>query len=322
MPRDDIDITLPDLAGRRVVLTGGSDGMGLIMAARLAAAGADLVLPVRNRVKGEAAAGRIRADNPAARIAVHDLDLSSSASVASFGSAMRAEGAPVHLLINNAGVMTPPSRQTTADGHELQFGTNHLGHVAVVGRLWPLLREGRARIVSQVSIAARSGRIDWADLDSERSYDGQRAYSRSKIALGLFARALDERSRREGWGVRSVVSHPGVAPTNLLAARPEIGRDTDTTGVRVVRWLSARGLLLGTVETAALPALVAATTAAPRSDVLYGPAGFGHLGGAPTTHALYPPLRDLAEAERVWDASLALAGVADAWATPAPNANG
>ena len=313
MARDDIDITLPDLAGRRVVLTGGSDGMGLIMADRLAAAGADLVLPVRNRAKGEAVAVRLRAKNPGARVALHDLDLSSLASVRSFGTALTAEGAPVHLLINNAGVMTPPSRQTTADGHELQFGTNHLGHVALVGHLWPVLLAGEARVVSQVSVAARSGRIAWDDLDSERAYNGQRAYSRSKIALALFARALAETSRRAGWGVRSVVSHPGVAPTNLLAARPEIGRDADTTGVKVVRWLSSRGLLLGTVETAALPALVAATTAAPRSDVLYGPTGFGHVGGAPGTHALYPPLRDLAAADRMWDASVSLAGVAQAF---------
>ncbi|WP_308810963.1 SDR family NAD(P)-dependent oxidoreductase [Microbacterium sp. HMWF026] len=110
MARDDIDITLPDLAGRRVVLTGGSDGMGLIMADRLAAAGADLVLPVRNRAKGEAVAVRLRTKNPGARVSLHDLDLSSLASVRSFGTALTAEGAPVHLLINNAGVMTPPVR--------------------------------------------------------------------------------------------------------------------------------------------------------------------------------------------------------------------
>lgn len=313
MARSDIDITLPDLTGRRVVLTGGSDGMGVVMAGRLVDAGAELVLPVRNRAKGERVAARLREKTPSARVAVHDLDLSSLASVSAFGEALRADGAPVHLLINNAGVMTPPSRQVTSDGHELQFGTNHLGHVALVGHLWPLLRAGNARVVSQVSVAARTGRLALDDLDSERSYDGARAYGRSKIALGLFARALDERSRREGWGVRSVVSHPGVAPTNLLAARPELGRDEDTIGVRVVRWFSARRLLLGTVESAALPALAAATTAAPRSDVLYGPTGFGNLGGAPGTHPLYRPLRDLAEADRVWDASLPLAGVADAW---------
>jgi NAD(P)-dependent dehydrogenase (short-subunit alcohol dehydrogenase family) len=304
----DIAFPLPSLSGRRVVLTGGSDGMGLVMAERLAAAGAELVLPVRNREKGERAARGIRDRHPSARIEVHDLDLASLASVAAFGGALREGGMPVHLLLNNAGVMTPPERQTTADGHELQFGTNHLGHVALVGHLLPLLRAGGARVVTQLSVAAARGRIEWDDLESERRYDGQRAYAASKIALGLFARELDERARREGWGIRSLVAHPGVAPTNLLAARPEIGRAADTTGVRVVRWLSTRGLLLGTVESAGLPALLAATTDAPRSDVLYGPSGFGHLGGAPGTHALYRPLRDLDEATRVWDTSLRLAG--------------
>ncbi|MDF2048040.1 SDR family oxidoreductase [Microbacterium sp. Kw_RZR3] len=303
------DITLPSLAGRRVVLTGGSDGMGLVMAERLAAAGAELVLPVRNREKGERAARGIRDRHPDARIALHDLDLASLESVASFGAALETEGMPVHILINNAGVMTPPERQTTVDGHEVQFGTNHLGHVALVGHLLPLLKAGGARVVSQVSIAAARGRIEWDDLESERRYDGQRAYSASKIALGLFARELDERSRREGWGLRSVVAHPGVAPTNLLAARPEIGRTADTTAVRVIRWMSARGLVVGTASTAALPALLAATTDDPRSDRLYGPTGLGHLGGGPGTHPLYRPLRDLDEAARVWDTSLRLAGV-------------
>ncbi|MEV8240708.1 SDR family oxidoreductase [Microbacterium testaceum] len=303
------DIPLPSLTGKRAVLTGGSDGMGLVIAERLAAAGADLVLPVRNREKGERAARGIRDRHPKARIAVHDLDLASLGSVAAFGAVMEDEGMPVHLLVNNAGVMTPPSRQTTVDGHELQFGTNHLGHVALVGHLMPLLKAGGARVVSQVSIAAARGRIAWDDLESERNYDGQRAYAASKIALGLFARELDERSRREGWGVRSVVSHPGVAPTSLLAARPEIGRATDTMGVRVIRWMSARGLLVGTAATAALPALLAATTDDPRGDLLYGPSGVGHLGGAPGTHPLYRPLRDLDEAARVWDTSLELAGV-------------
>lgn len=303
------DIPLPSLTGKRAVLTGGSDGMGLVIAERLAAAGADLVLPVRNREKGERAARGIRNRHPEARIAVHDLDLASLGSVATFAAVMEDEGMPVHLLVNNAGVMTPPSRQTTVDGHELQFGTNHLGHVALVGHLMPLLKAGGARVVSQVSIAAARGRIAWDDLESERNYDGQRAYAASKIALGLFARELDERSRREGWGVRSVVSHPGVAPTSLLAARPEIGRATDTMGVRVIRWMSARGLLVGTAATAALPALLAATTDDPRGDLLYGPSGVGHLGGAPGTHPLYRPLRDLDEAARVWDTSLELAGV-------------
>ncbi|WP_295839185.1 SDR family oxidoreductase [uncultured Microbacterium sp.] len=306
----DIDIPIPSLAGHRAVLTGGSDGMGLVIAERLAAAGAEVVLPVRNRGKGDRAVRTIRERVPDARVELHDLDLSSLASVAAFADALRADGRPVHLLVNNAGVMTPPERQTTADGFEVQFGTNHLGHVALVGGILPLLVAGRARVVTQLSIAARSGRIDWEDLRAERSYDGQRTYSASKIALGLFARELDRRSREGDWGLTSVVSHPGVAPSNLLAARPEIGRTTDVPAVRAIRWMSRHGILLGTVRSAAQPALLAATTTAPRSDVLYGPRGPLHLGGAPTTHALYRPLRDLDEARRVWDESQRLAGVA------------
>ncbi|MFF8188280.1 SDR family oxidoreductase [Microbacterium sp. NPDC016588] len=305
----DTDIPLPSLAGRRAVLTGGSDGMGLVIAERLAAAGAEVVLPVRNRAKGDRAARTIRERIPGARLELHDLDLSSLTSVADFAGVLRAEGRPVHLLVNNAGVMTPPERQTTADGFELQFGTNHLGHVALVGGILPLLTAGSARVVTQLSIAARSGRIAWDDLPAERAYDGQRVYSASKIALGLFARELDRRSTDGGWGLRSVVSHPGVAPSNLLAARPEIGRTTDVPAVRAIRWMSRHGILLGTVRSAAQPALLAATTTDPRSDVLYGPRGPMHLGGTPTTHALYRPLRDLDEARRVWDESQRLTGV-------------
>ena len=305
----DTDIPLPSLAGRRAVLTGGSDGMGLVIAERLAAAGAEVVLPVRNRAKGDRAVRTIRERVPGGRVELHDLDLSSLASVADFAGALRADGRPVHLLVNNAGVMTPPERQTTADGFELQFGTNHLGHVALVGGILPLLTAGDARVVTQLSIAARSGRIDWDDLPAERAYNGQRVYSASKIALGLFAGELDRRSVDGGWGIRSVVSHPGVAPSNLLAARPEIGRTTDVPAVRAIRWMSRHGILLGTVRSAAQPALLAATTTDPRSDVLYGPRGPMNLGGAPTTHALYRPLRDLDEARRVWDESQRLAGV-------------
>lgn len=305
----DIDIPLPSLHGRRAVLTGASDGMGLIIAERLAAAGAELVLPVRNRDKGERAVRFIRSRVADARVELADLDLSSLASVAALGETLRAGGRPVHLLVNNAGVMTPPAQTITADGFELQFGTNHLGHVALVAHLLPLLRAGRARVVSQLSIAARSGSIAWDDITAERRYDGQRMYTASKIALGLFALELDRRSRAEGWGLSSVVSHPGVAPTSLLAARPEIGRSSDTPAVRLIRRLAARGILVGTVRSAAQPALLAATTPEPRSDALYGPRGPLHLGGAPAAHALYRPLRDVAQARRVWDTSLDLAGV-------------
>lgn len=301
MPRAGIDITVPDLSGKRAVVTGASDGMGLTIAARLAGAGTEVILPVRNRHKGETAITTIKRAVPGANVSLRDLDLSSLDSVAALGESLRGEGHPIHILVNNAGVMTPPDRRTTADGFELQFGTNHLGHFALVGHLLPLLCAGHARVTSQVSIAARRGAINWDDLNWERGYHGQRAYSQSKIAFGLFGLELDRRSTAHGWGVTSNLSHPGVAPTSLLAARPELGRGKDTPQVRVIRALSARGILLGTAETAALPALMAATDTEPAT--FYGPSGPGHLGGPPAEQRLYPPLRSTDDAGRIWEIS-------------------
>ncbi|WP_149204647.1 SDR family oxidoreductase [Actinotalea subterranea] len=303
MARRPIDITVPSLTGTRAVLTGGSDGIGLRIATRLAAAGAHLVLPVRNPRKGEAAVASIRQAVPTAAVSLHQMDLASLESVAAFGDALRGEGDPVHLLINNAGVMTPPDRQTTVDGFELQLGTNHLGHVALVSHLLPLLRAGRAHVTTQVSMAANRGAINWDDLNWERSYDGMGAYSQSKIALGLFALELGRHSDAHAWGITSNLSHPGVAPTSLLSARAELGRTGDTRGVRVIRWLSARGILAGTPESAALPALYAATSPEAQGGRLYGPKGPGHLGGAPAEQSLYSRLRNRDEARRVWQVS-------------------
>lgn len=310
MTRTVPDLTLPDLTGRRALVTGGSDGIGLHIATRLARAGAEVLLPVRNRAKGESAADRIRAAVPGGHVSLLDLDLASLASVGELGERLRHEGAPLHLLINNAGLMSPPSRQLTADGFESQWGTNHLGHVALVAGLLPLLREGGARVVSQVSVAAASGRIRWDDLNGERTYDAMTSYRQSKIALGLFARELHRRSIDLGWGITSVLSHPGVAPTSLLAARPELQRDTDTAGVRLIRWLSARGLFVGTPETAALPALYAATSPTAVGGHLYSPVGPGRVGGAPGEQKLYRPLRDDESARRVWTVSQQLTGTA------------
>ncbi|MET8995830.1 SDR family oxidoreductase [Amycolatopsis sp. Hca4] len=303
MARAPIDITIPDLSGKLAVVTGASDGVGLGIAARLAAAGAEVLMPVRNPRKGETAITTIRESVPGAKVSLRDLDLSSLESVAALGDTLRAEGRPVHLLINNAGVMTPPDRQTTADGFELQFGTNHLGHFALVAQLMPLLRAGRARVTSQLSIAANQGSINWDDLNWERSYAGQRAYSQSKIALGLFGLELDRRSRAGGWGITSNLAHPGVAPTNLLAARPELGRGEDVAARRLIRVLSERGILVGTVETAKLPALMAATDPDAKPGGFYGPRWPGRVGGPPAEQKLYSRLRSADEAARVWEVS-------------------
>ncbi|HEX7307992.1 SDR family oxidoreductase [Lentzea sp.] len=307
MARKQFDIQVPDLTGKRAVVTGASDGMGLGIARRLAAAGAEVVLPVRNQRKGTAAVEEIRRHVPGARVSLRALDLSSLGSVAELGRTMRDEGEPIHVLVNNAGVMTPPERQTTADGFELQFGTNHLGHFALVMGLLPLLKAGRARVTSQLSISANQGAINWDDLNWERSYNGGRAYSQSKIALGLFGLELARRSAAGGWGITSNLSHPGIAPTNLLAARPEIARSSDTLGVKVIRFLSARGIVVGTVESAQLPAVLAATSREP--GVFFGPKGLAGLGGPPAEVELYSRLRSVEEARRVWEKSEELVGV-------------
>ncbi len=304
----DIDIDVPDLTGRRALLTGGSDGIGLVLAHRLAAAGADLVLPVRNLGKGQAAAAELRARVDGASIRVETLDLSSQASVAAFADALLAEGRPIDLLVANAGVMTPPQRRTTVDGHELQLATNHLGHVALIARLLPLLRAGRARVTSQISVAAERGAVHWDDPHWERSYHAARAYSSSKIAVGLFGLELDRRSAAHGWGITSNLAHPGVAPTNLLAPRPEIGRPDESREIRLIRRLSALGVL-GTPQTAALPALLAATSPDATGGRLYGPSRFRHLSGRPAEQQLYRTLRDLGDARRLWQLSEQLTGL-------------
>ncbi|PVW02701.1 short chain dehydrogenase [Microbacterium sp. Gd 4-13] len=300
-----IDITVPDLTGRIAVVTGASDGIGRVIATRLARAGAEVVLPVRSPAKGERAAEGIRSAVPEASVSTRVLDLSSLDSVGALVDELRAEGRPIHLLVNNAGVMQPPQRQETSDGHELQFGTNHLGHFALTLGLMPLLREGRARITHQTSIAARSGAIGWNDLDGRERYDGMAAYNQSKLAVALFARELDARSREGQWAITSNLAHPGISPTNLLAAQPGIGREKDTGGRRVVGLLSRLGIA-GTPETAALPALMAATDPAALGDEFYGPIRV--IGGRPARKEFWAPMRSMADARRLWEASERLTG--------------
>ena len=297
------DVQIPDLRGRLAIVTGASDGIGRVLALHLARAGAEVVLPVRNPDKGETAMAGIRAQVPGAQVSIRALDLSSLRSVAELVDSLTAQGREINLLINNAGVMTPPDRQRTTDGFELQFGTNHLGHFALTLGLLPLLRAGHARVTHQTSIAARSGTINWPDLDWDNSYDGMKAYAQSKIAVGLFARELDARSRDSGWSITSNIAHPGVSPTNLLAAQPAMGRSKDTGTRGIVRLLSRVGVT-GTVASAALPALMAATDPDAQGDQFYGPRRV--VGGGPAKQKLWAPLMDMDAARRIWDASAAL----------------
>nr|WP_296769407.1 SDR family oxidoreductase [Rhodococcus sp. (in: high G+C Gram-positive bacteria)] len=291
---------LLDLTGRLAVVTGASDGIGRAIATRLAAAGAEVVMPVRNPAKGAHAAEQIRSAVPGAAVSTRELDLSSLQSISALVSQLVDEDRPINILVNNAGVMTPPRRQVTQDGFELQFGTNHLGHFALTLGLLPLLRDGGARVTSQSSIAARSGEIHWDDPNWERSYDVNKAYSQSKIAVGLFARELDRRSKENGWGITSNIAHPGISPTNLLAAQPGMGRDKETVARRVVGALSRVGVV-GSVDSAALPAVVAAAGVHAVGDEFYGPTRV--ISGPPAVRSLWKPLTDMNDARRLWGLS-------------------
>jgi NAD(P)-dependent dehydrogenase (short-subunit alcohol dehydrogenase family) len=300
-----LDIDIRDLTGKLAVVTGASDGIGRVIATSLARAGAEVIMPVRSATKGEAAAESIRTAVAGARVSIRPLDLSSLDSVAALVNQLNTEGRAIDILINNAGVMTPPERQVTTDGFELQFATNHLGHFALTMGLLPLLRAGRARITHQTSIAARTGSINWTDLNWEAGYDGMKAYSQSKIAVALFARELDARSRAEGWGISSNFAHPGVSPTNLLAAQPGMGRSRETGGRRLIKVMSRLGIT-GTVAGAALPALMAATDPAAAGDQFYGPKRT--TTGPPTLQELWSTMADTNDARRLWEESEQLIG--------------
>lgn len=300
------DTSIRNLTGKRAVVTGASDGLGAVIATSLARSGAEVVMPVRSAAKGERVVESIRSSVPNAKVSTRLLDLSSLTSVSASVDEFLSEGRPIDVLVNNAGVMQPPQRQVTQDGFELQFGTNHLGHFAFTLGLLPLLREGAARVTHQTSIAARVGAINWDDLNWEQSYDVMKAYSQSKIAVGLFARELEARSRAGGWGITSNMAHPGISPTNLLAAQPGLGRPKDSAGRGLISVLARVGIA-GSVDSAAQPAVVAAAGTLSRGDQFVGPRRL--IGGPPAEVSMWKPLRSMDDARRLWDASEVLTGV-------------
>lgn len=293
---------MPAQNGRSVVVTG-TGGLGYECARVLARAGADVVLAGRNPAKGGEAVQRIRATDRDARISFEPLDLANLASVAAFGERMRSSRTGLDLLINNAGIMIPPKRQETADGFELQLGTNYLGHFALTAQLLPLLRqERRPRIVSISSVAARSGAIDFDDLNARRNYNPMSVYSQSKLACLIFAFELQRRSDAGGWDIESIAAHPGVARTDLLynsTSRWDISR--------LVR--STLPFLFQPAAKGALPVLYAATSLDAKPGGYYGPDRFSETRGHPAPSRVPLRAEDKAVAARLWQVSEALTGV-------------
>ena len=292
---------IPDQHGRVAIVTGANSGLGLETARELARHGARVVLACRNTEKGARALSEIEVSAPGVQLELAELDLGSLASVEAFAEGFRASHDGLDLLIDNAGVMAPPRRQT-ADGFELQLGTNHLGHFALAARLIGAL-EGRedARVVTLSSGMHKVGRIDFDDLQSTRRYNRWRAYGQSKLADLLFALELDRRLRTAGSTVKSVAAHPGYSATNLQsAAAPLLDR---------LAMQAANPFLAQSAEMGALPTLYAATCAGLAGGSYVGPDGFGELRGHP--HLVTPAraARDEDVAARLWSVSEELTGV-------------
>jgi NAD(P)-dependent dehydrogenase (short-subunit alcohol dehydrogenase family) len=312
MARNALAVTVPDLSGKLAVVTGSNSGLGLGLTTRLSAAGADVIMAIRNRAKGEAAIEQIRATVPNAKLTIKSLDLSSLASVKALGEELAAEGRPIDILINNAGVMQPPDRETTADGFELQFGSNHLGHFALTGHLLPLLRAAsNPRVTSLSSLAARMGGINFEDLQWEKRYNPTQAYSQSKSANLMFAIELDRRSRRAGWGVLSNAAHPGFTKTNLQLSGPSQGKDSPTLlerFYRVSRQLTP--FAWQEIEDGILPALYGAVSPDAEGGAFYGPSGLLEAAGGGVKPAkIAGRCLDEAGCRRLWEVSEQLTGV-------------
>ncbi|MBX9642312.1 MAG: SDR family oxidoreductase, partial [Mycobacteriaceae bacterium] len=222
------------------------------------------------------------------------------------------------ILINNAGVMTPPERDTTADGFELQFGSNHLGHFALTAHVLPLLRAAQApRVVSLSSLAARYGRIHFDDLQFEKSYASMAAYGQSKLATLMFARELDRRSYQGGWGITSNAAHPGLTKTNLQISGPSYGRDKPALMQRLytTSWKYAP-FLWQEIDEGILPVLYAAVTPGAEGGAFYGPRGFAEAAGGGVTEAKVPArAANDDDCKRLWEVSERLTGVS----YPSPN---
>jgi NAD(P)-dependent dehydrogenase (short-subunit alcohol dehydrogenase family) len=272
---------VPDQTGKLAVITGANSGTGKEAAKRLAGAGAHVVLAVRTVAKGEQAREDILAAVPDAHLDVRRVDLADLASVREFADGLVADDTPVDLLLNNAGVMTPPTRLTTTDGFELQMGSNFLGPFALTIRLLPLLLAAKApRVTTMSSGASNFGRIRWDDLQWERRYNTVLAYAQSKLADLMFSQHLATLATERGWHLMSNAAHPGYTRTNLQTAGPTLGRDKPSAISRLLFAIVPSQ----EVEQGTEPMLYAATSPHATSGGYYGPSKrFGLVG--PTTKA-------------------------------------
>jgi NAD(P)-dependent dehydrogenase (short-subunit alcohol dehydrogenase family) len=292
---------IPDQSGRIAVVTGANSGLGLVTARELARAGAHVVVAARDPNRGAKAVADIKAAVPRADLRFQPLDLADLSSVERFAEQVSAQYDGLDLLVNNAGVMALPYQQT-ADGFELQFGTNHLGHFALTGRLARLLaKRPESRVVTVSSGLAQRGRIDFGNLQGERKYQKWAAYSNTKLANLLFAFELDRRLPQVG----SYAAHPGFSATNLQPASAK------ATGNKLVEFVVGLGnkIIAQDVEMGALPSLYAATKPDLPSGSYIGPDGFMEQRGHPKIVKAIRAAYDEDLARKLWEVSEELTGV-------------
>jgi NAD(P)-dependent dehydrogenase (short-subunit alcohol dehydrogenase family) len=302
---------IPSQTGKRILITGANSGIGYHAAFTLARKGAHIVLACRDRRKGEAALARLAAEAPGTDVELAILDLGSLASVHDFAERELEQRRPLHVLINNAGVMAPPTRLQTTDGFELQFGTNVLGHFALTSLLFPALQQAAAesseppRIITIASIAHKRGQLNFDDLQYTQNYSPMKTYQQSKLANLMLALEMDRRLRAAHSPILSIAAHPGVANTNLFQ-----------TGQRSAIESAVRkgighliGAFLNTGPEGALPTLYAATASEATGGSYYGPQGFQEMCGEdPGPAKIAPQALDTAAAARLWNSCESLTG--------------
>ena len=299
---------IPDLTGRRAVITGVTGGLGLHTALGLARKGADLVVTARDASKADDTVARIRQDTPGVSIDVVSLDLADLADARRAAAEVSAAYDRIDVLVNNAGIMLTP-QSTTADGFELQIGTNHLGHFAWTAGLWSLLDASGARIVTVSSVAhTTAGSIDLTSLTPEgssRRYRRWQSYGESKLANLVFALELDRRATAAGSAVVSVAAHPGYAATNLTKTGPSVGGlSLPGIGMHQISKIIGQPASHG-----AWPLLMAATDPTLTGGEYVGPGALGGMRGRPKLVGTSSVARDEGLAHDLWAASEAAAGV-------------
>jgi NAD(P)-dependent dehydrogenase (short-subunit alcohol dehydrogenase family) len=296
---------IPNLEGKTAVVTGANSGLGWETALELAKHGAHTILACRDATRAKDAVDRIQAVHPAAKVEVLPLDLANLASIREFSARLHQKIAKLDILVNNAGIMAIP-RRTTADGFEMQLGTNHFGHFALTGLLLDLLAaSGAGRVVTVSSLMHNYGRMNFDDLQGEKRYSPWPAYQQSKLANLLFTAELQRRLEAAGLPVIATASHPGYSATNLQFVGPQM------SGSSLMGFFSKIGnqVIAQSAAMGALPSLHAATAPGVKGGDYFGPGGLREMWGPPAPAKRSKAARDAAAAKTLWEKSVALTGV-------------